>query len=130
MFVDQVALNSEPGGEGQWRGGKGIEVHYRVRGDNNFLSLGYTRSRMPPWGVAGGNDGSLNYVELRRTDGRVERYAFATNVVVNTGDVIRIVTANGGGYGNPADRHAADIARDLRNDYVSPARAREVYGIG
>lgn len=128
MFVDQVALNAEPGGEGEFRGGKGIEVHYRVRGDNNFLSLGYTRSRMPPWGVAGGNDGSLNYVELRRTDGRVERYAFATNVVVNTNDVIRIVTANGGGYGDPKRRSPEAIAADLKNGYLTPERAREVYG--
>lgn len=128
MFVDQVALNAEPGGEGEFRGGKGIEVHYRVRGDNNFLSLGYTRSRMPPWGVAGGNDGSLNYVELRRTDGRVERYAFATNVVVNTNDVIRIVTANGGGFGDPKKRSAQMIASDIMNGYLTPERAREVYG--
>lgn len=129
MFVDQVALNPEPGGEGQWRGGKGIEVHYRVRGDGNFLSLGYTRSRMPPWGVAGGNDGSLNYVELIRTDGRRERHAFATNVVVNTGDVIRIVTANGGGFGDPALRDPADVARDIRNGYVTPERAAAVHGV-
>ncbi|CAN7474806.1 methylhydantoinase [Devosia sp. Root413D1] len=128
MFVDQVALNAEPGGEGQWRGGKGIEVHYRVRGDNNFLSLGYTRSTIPPWGVAGGLDGSLNYVELRRTDGRSERYAFATNVVVNTGDVIRIVTANGGGYGDPRDRSNDAIARDIRDGYLTRERALEVYG--
>jgi len=128
MFVDQVALNTEPGGEGQWRGGKGIEVHYRARGDNNFLSLGYTRSTMPPWGANGGKDGSLNYVELVRTDGRKERYAFATNVVVNTNDVIRIVTANGGGYGDPAARRPDLIASDIRNGYLTPARAREVYG--
>src|SRR6201999_2488717 len=41
LSVDQVALNSEVGGEGQWRGGKGIEMHYRVRRDRNFLSFGY-----------------------------------------------------------------------------------------
>lgn len=128
MFVDQVALNSEPGGEGQWRGGKGIEVHYRVRGDNNFLSLGYTRSAMPPWGAAGGNDGSLNYVELVRTDGRKERYSFATNVVVNTNDVIRIVTANGGGYGEPSKRTREQIASDIKNGYLTTDRASEVYG--
>jgi len=128
MFVDQVALNSEPGGEGRWRGGKGIEVHYRVRGDHNFLSLGYTRSRLPPWGQAGGLDGSLNYVELRRTSGEVERYSFATNVEVNTDDVIRIVTANGGGYGDPAGRAPESIARDIKNDYLTPERAAEVYG--
>ncbi|HEY0919756.1 hydantoinase B/oxoprolinase family protein [Devosia sp.] len=128
MFVDQVALNAEPGGEGQWRGGKGIEVHYRVRGDNNFLSLGYTRSRMPPWGVSGGRDGSLNYVELVRTNGSRERYAFATNVVVNANDVIRIVTANGGGYGDPKLRDPHLVARDVKNGYITSERAREVYG--
>ena len=128
LAVDQVALNPEPGGEGQWRGGKGIEVHYRVRADNNFVSLGYTRSRIPPWGVAGGLDGSTNYVEVRRTDGRSERYAFATNVVVNTGDVIRVVTGNGGGFGDPKKRTKEDIARDLRDGYLTPERAREIYG--
>lgn len=128
MFVDQVALNPEPGGEGQWRGGKGIEVHYRVRGDNNFLSLGYTRSRMPPWGAAGGLDGSPNHVELLRTDGRRERHSFATNVVVNTGDVIRIVTGNGGGYGDPAKRAPEAIAADIKDGYLTEARALEVYG--
>lgn len=128
LSVDQVALNPEPGGEGQWRGGKGIDVHYRVRADNNFLSVGYTRSRIPPWGVAGGLDGSVNYVEVLRTDGSSDRFAFATNVEVNTGDVIRVVTGNGGGFGNPRDRTREDIARDLRNDYLTPARAGEVYG--
>jgi N-methylhydantoinase B len=128
LAVDQVALNAEPGGEGQWRGGKGIDVHYRVRADNNFLSLGYTRSRIPPWGVDGGLDGSTNYVEVIRTDGNRERYSFATNVEVNTGDVIRAVTGNGGGFGDPAKRAPEDIARDIRDGYLTPERAREVYG--
>lgn len=128
LSVDQAALNPEPGGEGQWRGGKGIDVHYRVRADRNFLSVGYTRSRIPPWGVDGGLDGSTNYVEVRRTDGTAERYSFATNVVVNTGDVVRVVTANGGGYGRPGDRATDDIARDIRNGYLTLDRAAEVYG--
>ncbi|MBN9059612.1 MAG: hydantoinase B/oxoprolinase family protein, partial [Rhizobiales bacterium] len=121
-------LNAEPGGEGQWRGGKGIDVHYRVRADNNFLSLGYTRSRIPPWGVAGGLDGSTNYIELRRTDGSKERLSFATNVEVNTGDVIRVVTGNGGGFGDPARRSREAIERDILNGYLTPARATEIYG--
>ncbi|GKY87723.1 hydantoinase B/oxoprolinase family protein [Sinisalibacter aestuarii] len=128
LAVDQVALNPEPGGEGQWRGGKGIDVHYRVRADNNFLSLGYTRSRIPPWGVDGGLDGSTNYVEVIRTDGSRQRFSFATNVEVNTGDVIRVVTGNGGGYGPPQNRAPQDIALDLRDGYLTPERAREIYG--
>ncbi|QQA43563.1 hydantoinase B/oxoprolinase family protein [Pelagovum pacificum] len=128
LAVDQLALNAGPGGEGQWRGGKGIDVHYRVRADHNFLSLGYTRSRIPPWGVDGGLDGSTNFVEVIRTDGTSEKFSFATNVEVNTGDVIRVVTANGGGYGDPKNRSEEDIARDLRNGYITPERAREIYG--
>ena len=130
LAVDQLALNSEPGGEGQWRGGKGIDVHYRVRADDNFLSLGYTRSRIPPWGVNGGLDGSTNYVEVRRTDGSAERFSFATNIEVNEGDVICVVTANGGGYGSPKDRDRSEIANDIRDGYLTRDRAREVYGYG
>ena len=99
-----------------------------MRADNNFLSVGYTRARIPPWGVAGGRDGSVNYVEVMRTDGSRQRLAFATNVAVNRGDVIRIVTGNGGGYGDPGLRSRADIERDLRNGYLTPERAREIYG--
>ncbi|WP_036236606.1 hydantoinase B/oxoprolinase family protein, partial [Martelella sp. AD-3] len=128
LGIEQVALNSEPGGEGQWRGGKGIEVHYRVRADDNFLSVGYTRSRMPPWGASGGLDGSVNYVEVMRRDGSRDRHAFTTNLTVNEGDIIRVVTGNGGGYGDPKLRSRADIERDLKNEYLTPERAKEIYG--
>ncbi len=45
------------------------------------MTVGYTRSRIPPWGLEGGNDGTCNYVEVLRTDGRRERYAIATGVI-------------------------------------------------
>ena len=57
LAVDRMTLNAEQGGEGRWRGGKGIEVDYRVRADGNFMTVGYTRSRVPPWGLAEGKDG-------------------------------------------------------------------------
>jgi N-methylhydantoinase B len=129
LTVDQMALNMAPGGEGTWRGGKGIETHYRVRADNNFLSVGYTRSRIPPWGVAGGNDGTPNFVEVLRSGKPTERYAFGTNIVVNTGDVIRIVTGVGGGYGDPKERSRGAIRDDLKNGYITRERAEQVYGV-
>jgi N-methylhydantoinase B len=128
LTVDQMALNMAPGGEGRWRGGKGVDIRYRVRADNNFLSLGYTRSRVPPWGVAGGNDGTPNYVEILRQGKPTERYAFGTNIVVNTDDVIRIVTGVGGGYGDPKERSRQAVLDDLKNGYVTAERAEEVYG--
>ncbi|MCX5514699.1 methylhydantoinase [Kaistia algarum] len=128
LTVDQMALNGEPGGEGEWRGGKGINVHYRVRADNNFLSVGYTRSRIPPWGAAGGLDGTPNYVEVLRTGGTSERYAFGTDIALNTDDIVRVVTGNGGGFGDPKLRDRAAIEVDLKNGYLTAERAAEIYG--
>ena len=38
LYVDQAALNPEDGGEGRWRGGRGIRVDYRVRADGTRLT--------------------------------------------------------------------------------------------
>jgi len=128
LAVEQVALNAEPGGEGRWRGGKGIDVIYRVLADNNFLSLGFTRSRIPPWGLEGGCDGTPNYIELLRDGETIGRYAFATSIPLKRGDLIRIVTGNGGGFGDPRERDAAAVWADIRDGYVTRERALEVYG--
>jgi len=43
------------------------------------------------------------------------------------GDVVRIVTGNGGGYGNPARRCRQQVLEDLRNGYVSVEEAVNTY---
>lgn len=129
LFVDRMELNTAPGGEGTWNGGRGINLHYRIRMDNSFLTAGYTRSRILPWALDGGNEGSPNYVEVIRTDGATERYSFVSGLTVNKGDVIRIVTGNGGGYGDPKKRDRRAIERDIRNGFITLERAKEVFGV-
>ena len=128
LYVDQARLNPQEGGEGQWRGGKGILVDYRVRADDTFMTVGYNRTRLPPWGLEGGADGTPNSVEVIRASGESEHYSIATGIVVNKGDIIRIRTGTGGGYGDPRKRDQAAIASDIRNGYLTAERAREVYG--
>ena len=129
LAVDRMTLNPEQGGEGRWRGGKGIEVNYRVRADGNFMTVGYTRSRVPPWGLAGGADGTPNFVEVIRASGGRERYSLASGVIVNKGDVIRIVTGNGGGYGDPHERDRGAVLEDVDSGYLTASRAAEAYGV-
>jgi N-methylhydantoinase B len=129
LAVDRLRLNDEQGGEGRWRGGKGIEVAYRVRADGNFMTVGYTRSRIRPWGLEGGAEGTPNYVEVIRSSGQRERYSLASGVIVNRGDVIRIVTGNGGGYGAPQRRDATAVRHDIRDGYITPGRAKDVYAV-
>lgn len=129
LYVDRMELNDEPGGHGQHRGGRGIRVDYRVRSDGTFLTCGYTRSKVPPWGLAGGSDGSPNYVEVIRKDGRSERHALVSGLTLEQGDVIRIRTGSGGGYGNPADRSRKAVIDDVKNGYLSAELAESIYGI-
>jgi N-methylhydantoinase B len=129
LFVDRMELNIEPGGEGEWTGGHGIRMDYRVRMDGSFLTAGYTRSRILPWALDGGKEGSANYVQVLRTNGTTERYSFASGVTINKDDVVRIVTGAGGGLGDPHKRDRAAVAEDIRNGFVTPERAREVYGM-
>jgi N-methylhydantoinase B len=128
LFVDRMELNTAPGGEGQWTGGRGIVMDYRIRRDNSFVTAGYTRSRIMPWGIDGGLEGSPNFIEVIRTDGTKERYAFTSGVAVNKDDVIRIHTGAGGGAGDPRKRDREAVEEDIRNGYITPERAREVYG--
>ena len=128
LFVDRMELNTAPGGEGRWTGGRGIVMDYRIRRDDSFLTAGYTRSRILPWSMDGGREGSPNYVEVIRTDGSRESYAFASGVTVNTDDVIRIHTGIGGGVGDPKERDRAAVAEDIRNGFIALERAKDVYG--
>jgi N-methylhydantoinase B len=130
LYVDRLALNDEPGGEGEHRGGKGIVLEYRVRSNGCFFTCAYTRNKHKPWPLEGGREGSPNYAEVIRTDGSVETYAVVTALDVNEGDVIRIHTANGGGYGDPTRRDRKLVEDDLRNEFTTEEQAREVYGYG
>ncbi|MCB1355609.1 MAG: hydantoinase B/oxoprolinase family protein [Maritimibacter sp.] len=128
LFVDRMELNTAPGGEGEFAGGRGIRLEYRIRTTNGFLTAGYTRSKVKPWPLEGGNEGSGNHIEVLKTDGSEERYAFVSGLTVNTDDVIRVVTSCGAGYGDPKKRDTAKIAADIRNGILTPERAKEVYG--
>jgi len=128
LFVDRMELSTEPGGEGKWRGGRGIRLDYRIRRDNSFLTLGYTRSRILPWSLDGANEGSGNYALVMKKDGTSQRYAFGSGIRVDKDDVIRIITGAGGGLGDPKQRDRAAIAEDIRDGFITAERARAVYG--
>jgi N-methylhydantoinase B len=127
LDVDRLELSTEPGGEGRFRGGRGILLEYRVRGDGCFLTCAYTRSKHPPWGQAGGSDGSPNYVEVVRRDRSVERFAVATTLALNAGDLIRIHTGNGGGYGPPSQREPERSREDARNGFPVAFKREKTY---
>ncbi len=125
LEVGRLALNDEPGGAGRWRGGRGIVVDYRVRADDTTLTCGYTRAVQPPWGLAGGGAGTPNRVEVIRAAGAIERHAIASDIPLAGGDTVRVITGQGGGYGDPRQRSAEAIDRDRRDGWERNQAAAE-----
>jgi N-methylhydantoinase B len=98
----RFGLNREPGGEGRYRGGPGLLQEYEITSTETQLSAGYTRNKQPVWGLAGGAAGTTNRIEIDRLDGSHETHAFVSGLPLAQGDVVRIVTARGGGWGAPS----------------------------
>ncbi len=130
LMVDRLELNCAPGGEGQFMGGKGINLDYRILEDNWWLTMLYVRSESGPWGLEGGYAGTTNYVIVKRANnGGQEYYSSCTALTLNKNDVISVFTATGGGYGDPSKRSHKQIGEDIKNGYITGERAVEVFGI-
>ncbi|MCY6379869.1 hydantoinase B/oxoprolinase family protein [Hoeflea prorocentri] len=98
LGVDYKRLSDGDEGQGRFIGGKGLSVCYSLRGEA-LLSAGYSRNRIPVWGLAGGQTGGTNGFAIMRGDRTREPRAFASGVELKSGDRIEIDTANGGGWG-------------------------------
>ena len=130
LQVEQYAFHNEPGGEGRYRGGKGVVLDYRVTSPEVFLTYAASRTEARPWPVQKGRKGSTNYAKILRKSGEEERYSMCTMVRAEKGDCIRLISATGGGFGNPGDREAEAIARDIKNGYLTRDQAASVFGYG
>ena len=129
FVVERLGLAIDSGGAGRFRGGLGYEKHIRVLRDAFFMSIA-DRSILSCWGVRGGRAGRPFSVTID-PGGPAERDvdALADAEPVRAGEVIRIRTTGGGGWGDPLDRPYADVLRDLRWRKVSKEGAAADYGV-
>jgi N-methylhydantoinase B len=129
VTVDYLSFHDDEGGEGLHRGGKGVRIDYRIRSDNAWLTVAYTRSKILPWPLAGGRQGSANYILIVHPDGRFERHSVVSGLTLNTDDVIRVMTGTGAGWGDPLKRDRELVKADLKNGYITQYQADQYYGL-
>ncbi len=129
FLVERLGLAVDSGGAGRYRGGLGYEKHIRMLKDAHFMSIA-DRSILACWGVKGGKAGRPFEVtiDLGGPDERIVD-ALADAEAVRAGQVIRIRTTGGGGWGDPLERPYDEVERDLRWGKVSFAGARDSYGV-
>jgi len=129
FVVERLGLAVDSGGAGRHRGGLGYEKHIRMLRDGHFMSIA-DRSILACWGVKGGKAGMPFSVTID-VGGPDEREvdALANAEPVRAGQVIRIRTTGGGGWGDPLDRPYDEVERDLRWGKVSFEGAHAAYGV-
>src|SRR5579872_1898299 len=94
----RVRVNS--GGAGQHCGGEGIIREYEFLADAEVTILSDRRER-GPYGLAGGKPGKPGRIQLRHA-GKMRQIPAKSKFEVQAGDVLRIETPGGGGWGENA----------------------------
>jgi N-methylhydantoinase B len=116
MDVLHHALRPGSGGAGAHRGGLGFTRAYRVRAEATLTTM-LERRVVPPWGIFGGAPGQPFRVTLER-DGERRDVKGKESLRLRPGDVVRIDTCGGGGYGDPAARPAELAEADRMLGYL------------
>src|SRR4051794_9853907 len=129
FLVESLGLAMDSGGPGEHRGGLGYEKHIRMLKDAHFMSIA-DRSILACWGVRGGRAGR-SFEVVVDPGGPAERLvdALADAEPVRAGELVRIRTTGGGGWGDPLDRPYDAVLRDLRWGKVSLEGASRDYGV-
>ncbi len=85
---------------------------------------------IPPNGCAGGSDGRTGDIVINPDSESARhlptRYA---DYPLRQGDVFRLDTPGGGGFGDPLEREPETVLADAREGYISCAAAQRDYGV-
>jgi len=125
VLIHKKELRKDSAGAGRWRGGLGQETEIELVADSPstvaFLS---ERTKFPPQGMKGGRPGQTGRLELNGKWIHPKK-----NIAIQPGDVLNVSTPGGAGFWNPKERDLDSIGRDLKNELISPAKAKEDYGV-
>ena len=130
VLVDQFGFDIAEGGAGRFRGGRGLVRDYRITAEEAWFTGTFGRHKFLPWGAQGGKQGSRNYIEILFADGkRSEVFGKAAQYHLKKGDVARLITATGGGYGDPLKRPVEMVVLDVKDGYITAEQAKADYGV-
>lgn len=123
-------LRADSGGPGEWRGGAGQMISFRVLKDGcHLLARGLERLRFPPWGVAGGACSTVTRMILNEgEDGEVE-LGKIDMIELSEGDTVTAYMSGAGGYGDSLNRDPSKVLRDVETELVTIAGAARDYGV-
>jgi N-methylhydantoinase B len=127
--VLRFELIRDSGGAGEHRGGLGIRREYVNLAEARF-SIRSAKHVIAPNGFAGGHEGRTGDIWINPDGDQAKRLPTRyADYPLQAGDVFRLDTPGGGGYGDALRRDPARVLRDVREGDVSVEAAAEMYGV-
>jgi N-methylhydantoinase B len=130
LRIERYALRQDSGGPGKYRGGMGLERDTRLLAGRGVATVLADRMRKGPYGLQGGGEGART--ELIVNPGTPDERRLrskVTGVPLQAGDLFRVRTTGGGGWGDPRARDRAAVRHDLALGKITAEAARDVYGL-
>lgn len=129
VVVERVGLAKDSGGPGKFRGGLGYVKELRILVDGHYLT-NVERTAFAPMGINGGRWGAPGH-SVKNPGTPEEEYVYFSRdaVPVKAGDVVRLVTPGGGGWGDPLEREVKAVQLDVIRGLVSLESAERDYGV-
>jgi N-methylhydantoinase B len=130
--IEHYGLREGSCGDGEFRGGCGMQRDIRILADGASLSVLADHAIIPPFGVAGGHSGAANRFVVERDGVEIEPSPVAGKVggfALLKGDIVRMQSSGGGGYGDPYKREPERVRRDVELGYLSARDARQRFGV-
>jgi N-methylhydantoinase B len=128
LLVEKLALRTDSGGAGKRRGGLGYEKHYRALVDCRTIVTA-DRVRLGCYGVNGGKAGLPFCVTVDIEGTPRDLGGLVDGEPVLAGQIVRVLTTGGGGWGDALAREPDLVLRDVTEGKVSLAAARDDYGV-
>ena len=128
LRVERLALAEDSGGTGKFRGGLGYLKEYRPLVDC-FTLVSADRVRLGCYGVKGGSSGEPFGVFVDAEGENRKLGGLEDEVPIKSGELMRVETTGGGGWGNPLDRDIEAVRTDVWQGKVSADAAAKAYGV-
>jgi N-methylhydantoinase B len=128
--VERYELATDSGGPGTFRGGLGVRRQWRILADESIVNLRMDRFKFSSPGIFAAKPARASKAVLN--PGSAAERPLTSKVAglrLWQGDLLSVEFAGGGGWGSPYERDPERVRGDVVRNYVSPARAREDYGV-
>jgi N-methylhydantoinase B len=132
LRIERCEVRPDSGGPGRRRGGLGMRREILLEGTRGLMSVLSERNIFPPYGVNGADSAAPNRFYVIRDSLSVEPSPMPGKVSgfpLEPGDRVVVLTAGGGGYGDPLERDSDAVFADITEGYVTEEQARMRYGV-